>query len=444
MDWDNKVIWSEGMFLRPQHFQQFDRYVEKLVRNRAGVLAPHPWGITEMQINRDLLVTGKFALINCRGVLEDGTPFSIPEDSEPPVPIDIPANTRNCTVYLALPLRRPGAVEALLREEGESVARYAGQEFDAADGVAGSESVARVRVGKLRLRYLLDTDERNGYSCLGLARIVEVRADKNITLDTQYIPPALDCAAVPSLRGFLEEVQGLLHHRGEALAGRLSQGGTQGVAEIQDFLLLQLVNRYEPAYAHLATGAGIHPERFYQIALELAGELSTFMAKSRRPPNFPIYKHEDLQKCFAAVMGSIRMSLSAVLEQNAIQIPLQERRYGIRVGPISDRSLLTEAIFVLAVRAQMEAEQLRRHFPNQVKIGPVEQIRELVNVALPGIRVTPLQVAPRQLPYKGGTTYFELDRSSSFWKGLSTSGGFAIFLAGEFPGLDMELWAIRG
>src|SRR3546814_587868 len=97
-----------------------------------------------------------------------------------------------------------------------------------------------------------------------------------------------------------------------------------------------------------------------------------------------------------AVMAALRQSLSAVLEQTAVPVPLQERRYGIRVAAPGDRSLFTTAVFVLAVRADMPAEALRRNFPNQVKIGPVEQIRELVKVALPGIGARPLPVAPRQ------------------------------------------------
>ena len=108
MSWDNKVVWTEGMFLRAQHFQQFDRYVEKLVRGRVGGLRAHSWGFTELQINRELLTTGKFAIAACRGVLEDGTPFAVPEDVDHPPPLDMPENTRNCLVYLALPIRQPG------------------------------------------------------------------------------------------------------------------------------------------------------------------------------------------------------------------------------------------------------------------------------------------------------------------------------------------------
>ena len=92
------------------------------------------------------------------------------------------------------------------------------------------------------------------------------------------------------------------------------------------------------------------------------------------------------------------------------------------MGPIVDRSLVTDATWVLAVKAQIPAETLRRNFPNQTKIGPVEQIRELINVALPGIAIRALPVAPRQLPYYAGTSYFELDRSSAILGGARPFG----------------------
>jgi type VI secretion system protein ImpJ len=444
MSTDNKVIWSEGMFLRTQHFQQADRYLERLVRGSVSGLRPYAWGISELQINRELLTTGKFAISSCRGTLEDGTPFAIPEDADHPPPLDLPENTRNCVVYLALPVRQPGGIEFALAGEEETTARYHAHEYETRDANAGSEAVAQLRVGKLRLRFLLETEERAGYVCLGLARVIEVRADKNIVLDDGYIPPCLDCAASPVLAGFLAEVQGLIHHRGEALGGRVSESGTKGVAEIADFLLLQAVNRYEPVLNHLLRAASVHPETFYGLGLAIAGELATFTAANKRPPDFPVYQHDDLQRTFRPLMAELRQSLSAVLEQTAIPIPLQERRYGIRVAMIADRSLLGTASFVIAAKAEMSAEALRRHFPTQAKIGPVEKIRELVNSALPGIKVRPLPVAPRQIAYHPGVIYFEMDRSSPFWKELQTSGGLAIFVSGDFPSLEMELWAIKG
>jgi type VI secretion system protein ImpJ len=100
-------------------------------------------------------------------------------------------------------------------------------------------------------------------------------------------------------------------------------------------------------------------------------------------------------------------------------------------------------VFVLAVRADVQDEVIRSRLPAQIKIGSVERIRQLVNAAMPGIAIKPLPVAPRQVPFRSGYTYFELDRHSEFWKELHESGGFALHLGGDFPGIEMEFWAIR-
>lgn len=433
------------MFLRAQHFQQHDRYLERLVRSRVSGVRPYAWGLSQLRIDQDLLKTGRFALASCRGVLDDGTPFSIPEETEPPAPLDLAESVRNSIVYLALPVRQSGTTEFASPDVREAVTRYVTADYEAIDTNVGADNASRLQIGKLRFRYALETEDRAGYSCIAVGRIIEVRADRQVILDPQYIPPCMNCDASPVLTGFLTELQGLFHHRGSAIAERVADtGGRGGVGEIADFLLLQAVNRYEPLLAHQATVAELHPESFFSLAVEMAGELATFTAKTRRPPTFPAYRHEDLTRTFAPVIAELRQSLSAVLEQTAIPIPLQLRKYGIRVATLVDRSLLNTAAFVLTVRADMPAETLRRNFPNQVKIGPVEQIRDIVGASVSGVRIRALPVAPRQIPYHAGASYFELDKASPLWKQLSTSGGFAIYLAGEFPQVDMEFWAIRG
>ena len=111
MSWTNRVVWQEGMFLRTQHFQQQDRWTEQIVRGWVQALRPHPWGLVEYGINRDLLATGRFALAKAAGVFEDGTPFVLPGEADHPPPLEVPDNARNVLVYLALPIRQDGAME---------------------------------------------------------------------------------------------------------------------------------------------------------------------------------------------------------------------------------------------------------------------------------------------------------------------------------------------
>jgi type VI secretion system protein ImpJ len=142
-------------------------------------------------------------------------------------------------------------------------------------------------------------------------------------------------------------------------------------------------------------------------------------------------------------MTDLRRSLSMVIERSAIQIELQDRKYGVRVAIVPDRDLFRTASFVLAVTAQLPGDAVRSRFPTQVKIGPAERLRDLVNLQLPGVGLRPLPVAPRQIPYHAGANYFELEQDSDLWRQLDRSGGLAMHIAGDFPGLELEFWAIR-
>jgi len=440
MSWTNRVVWQEGMFLRTQHFQQQDRWVESLVRGRIQALRPHPWGLTEAALDRDLLTTGRFALASAAGVFEDGTPFALPGETDHPAPLDVPDSVRNALICLALPIRQQGAMEiADAAHEG----RYGAQGFEAYDTHSAAPTPADLQVGRLRLRYMLETEERAGFLCIGLARVVEVTADKRVVLDDRWIPPALVCSAVAPLAGLVTELAGMLNQRGEALAGRMTAPGAAGAAQVQDFMLLQAINGWQALLGHWADAANVHPEALYSTLVQMAGQFATFH-DTRRPNAYPAYRHDDLQRSFAPVVADLRRALAAVLEATAIPIPLREARHGVSVGPLTDRAILRGSVFVLAVQADVPSETLRRSFPAQVKIGAVEHIRELVNVALPGIAVRPLPVAPRQLPFYAGAAYFELDRASPHWPQMQNSGGFAIHVSGDFPNIRLELWAIRG
>ena len=443
MAWNNKVLWSDGLFLKPHHFQQDDRYLEHLVGSRCDSLRGFGWGVRELTIDEDLLALGKVAIASARGVLPDGTPFNIPADDGAPTPLELDEEVHAQTLFLALPLRRPGSVEAGPEEGSGGMNRYHVGEEEVRDNNVGEQSMATVQVGELKLRLMLEDQSREGYAHMGIARILECRADKRILLDDDYVPPCLDYKASPRLGSFMSELLGLLHHRAETLAGRVSDSGRGAVAEVAKFLLLQVVNRLEPLVAHVANTQGLHPESLYQLLLPMAGELATFTTAEKRPPEFPIYRHDALQPTFFPVMAALREALSKVLEERAIPIPIEARKYGFRVAPIADRVLLTEASFVLAANAKINTELLRNRFPAQVKVGPVEQIQQLVKLALPGVALRPLPVAPRQIPFHAGFTYFELDRNNEYWPQLVQSGGFAMHIGGDFPGLELEFWAIR-
>ena len=439
----SKVLWSEGLFLRPEHFQQFDRHHEQLRGLAQSVLCPHPWGLAKLEVEADLLRIGKFALREARGLFPDGRPFSMPDQDPLPPPIELNNEVRDQIVHLALPLASATATEFGRDAGQEELHRYRVTSEEVADTTGTSSDPVLMEVGALAPRLLLDSQPRDSYASIPVARIVEVSADKSVSLDSSYMPTVLHGPAAPALNLFIKELLGMLNQRAEALAARVASSGRGGSAEIADFLMLQVINRAQPTLRHLGTEPLLHPQRLYAFLLGLAGELATFTEGAKRPAQLPGYEHGDLQASFEPIIAALRASLSAVMEQTATPIPIKEKKYGVRVAMIPDKAMLHSSSFVMAVHADMPLNQLTQQLPTQAKIGPVEKIRDLVNLQLPGIGLKPLPAAPRQIPYHAGYAYFELDRSSKMWKELDASGGMAIYLADQGQGLALELWAIR-
>lgn len=445
MSRNSRILWSEGLFLEPQHFQQHDRFLERYVDARLGAATAYGWGFQEMELDADLLSIGKLGLRLARGVFPDGTPFAMPDDDPLPAPLDVDESVRDRTVYLALPLRSDGGLEVERGAGGNGLFRYRPEDVEVRDSVLDSAASTLVEVGRLNGRLALAGETLEAHACIPVAQIVECRADRQIVLDDQFIPAVTRAGAAQRLQAFANELRGLLAQRADYLAERVTASGHGGAGEITDFLMLQVINRYAPVVAHLADALHLHPERLFTLLLGMAGELATLTLESRRPPEFAPYRHEALAGSFAPLFELLRSEFRAVREAPATPIPLEATgRHGISVARVEDLSLLESANFVLAARASLPAEELRQRLPSQIRIAPVERIAELVNNNLPGIDLIPVPVAPRQIPYYANHAYFELGRSGPLWKQLATSGGIAVHVAGQLPDLELNLWAIRG
>ena len=444
MTWTNKVIWTEGMFLQPQHLQQHDRFLGQQAQMRHAATTAYGWGHLALTLDSAALNLGKVGITAAQGVMPDGLAYDVPGQDPAPAALDIPADARNELVVLALTLQRAGVAETDAEADtGSMPPRFRSAEVEVGDTNVNGQRMAPIQVGRMNLRIVLARDAGEGVATIGLCKVIERRADNKVVLDPAFIPPTLHSGGNELLAAHLRDLHGLLHQRGEALAARLAQPGRAGVGEIADFLMLELINRNEPLIAQLRQASLLHPKDFYFFVAGLAGELSTFR-EGRRPGTLPAYAHDEPALCFAPMMDELRQSLSAVMEQTAIPIDLQDRKYGIRVALIPDLELQRTAQFVLAVASQLPGDALRARFPTQVKIGTVERIRDLVNLQLPGVTIRPLPVAPRQIPYHAGFNYFELEtRGNEMWKQLESSGGMAMHVAGDFPGLEIEFWAVR-
>lgn len=438
-----KVVWPEGLFLNPLHMQQVDRYTESQINRRNLLLHHYGWGFTELVIDEQYLNLGKVVLSKAQGILPDGTLFEIGHGQEG-LSLDVEPGITNRRVALALPIALEGSSDTRDEANMGLSTRFIAHAVSVRDSNAGSTRERSILCGALDLKLLYEDDTSlSGHVNLPLLHVVECRPDKTILVDKDFAPTFMHLDASPLLSGYLREIIGLVAHRADQLALRISSAGSTGTAEIADFMLLQCLNRAEPEFKQLEKTPNANPEEFYRRLLTLVGELASFVESGKRPGDLPLYSHAEQYKCFADLMESARFALSMVLEQHAVELPMQQRKYGIMVSPIHDRNLLASASFVLVARADMDQEALRASLPRQLKIGTVENIRDLVNRQLPGIKISALAVAPRQIPFHAGKSYFHLDFSSEELAQMELSGGFAFYISGTFPGLQLQFWAIK-
>ncbi|MBX2809310.1 MAG: type VI secretion system baseplate subunit TssK [Cellvibrionaceae bacterium] len=441
----NKIAWLESQYLYPHHFQQQERYFEYTLEQRCAAIKPFVYGFIQLEINKVQLNERKFSLIKAKGIMPDGCPFDNSVNTNQPTPLEIPKHTKNQLIYLALPSYQAGHQFLTTDECDQQVGRYKLEETDAYDYSSNNSHRERIETARLQLRFLLETESLGGFTYIPIARILEVTAENSIILDKSYIPPVINIQCNQALDYFLKSIKGLLEQRGNALATRFqSTSNSGGASAIADFMLLQLINRYEPRLQHLLHIVhNIHPESLFYELLGLMGELATFTTAEKRALTIPHYQHNDLYSCFQPLFQNINMHLSAVLEQTAIALPIEKRQFGIYVSPITDKSLFDSARFVLAIKANITTTELRSYLPDHLKIGSVDSIRDLVNNQLTGITVDTLAVAPREITYNAGYVYFELNESNDHWANLKKSAGFAFHIAGELPEISIEFWAIR-
>ena len=422
MSWHSKVVWREGLFLRAVHFQQSDRYHERLVETRARYISPYPWGFAELEIDLDKAAQRKFALRRAAGIMPDGTPFDIPGDMPPPPMLDIPNGLTNQTVWLTLPAAEPNATETGARE-AKSASRFVEDMETFKDSTSTIDVRHEIDVAHPRLAYDVRPTPRPGYFVLGVARIVSVEDNKPLVFDQNFVPPLLVCRRHAVAKGWIDRVLGWVESKlGELsryAADPTSGGGLQSV----DYFVLQLLNRTVPMLRHFRDSAYVHPERLFCALVALAGELATFTTEKRLARDYPAYDHDNLAGVFEPVLRDLQDFLSARLGRRAIRLEIIEKAENAFISPVRDRSLFRTARFVLEVAARRPLAEIQTQFPNLFKVGPNTKMSEIVLAHLPGVPLVHLPTPPPQIRVLTDHVYFLLDQNSPLWPEFSMRGG---------------------
>jgi type VI secretion system protein ImpJ len=444
-----KVLWSEGLFLTPHHFQQWDRYFENMVDLRIHVLSAFMWGAEELGFNEEALANGVFEVVRCRAILPDGLTLNIP-DVDPPPPtrgfVDhFPATAEKLDVFLAIPVIRPGSPSVVTGSGAAAfTGRYLASEITVPDEITG-DNPRPVAVAEKNLRLLFGQESLDNHSALKIAEIRRT-AEGNACLDSSFIPPALSLTAARPLIEIVRRLYEVLSAKSSALS-QLRRQRAQGLADfttsdVANFWLLHTVNAYVPLMMHFYHVQRIHPERLYLYMARLSGELMTFVTDGH-PSDLPKYVHTDLARTFVELDRKLRALLEIVIPTRCVPIPLEQARESLYVGRIMDERLPAAAEFYLAVHASLPEAQLIERIPRRTKIASVDTINFLLGHALPGVQLKAVPVPPGPIPARVGFKYFRLEKSGSYWENIAAVRNISIFIPAEFADLRLELFAVK-
>jgi type VI secretion system protein ImpJ len=449
MSQNRRVVWSEGMLLAPQHFQQWDRYVHHLVRERFRGARPFDWGFLQLEVDQEALRSGRIALAAAKGVMPDGTPFAMPDDDSLP-----PARSFDghfgprmdaLQVALGLPAARLGRPQLGEVDGSEGpLPRYSPEVQELPDdNSAGTERL--VTTGRRNFALLFPDDALGDYDTLPVAQVTRT-ADGGYALRESDVPPCLAIGASEALmRQLRTELQMLVAKSLEIGDQRRNRGGVADFSstDTASFMMLHTVNGFIPALSHYVGHRRAHPEDVYLALSSLVGMLTTFVSDIH-PKDLPAYEHRDLGATFAGLHRVLARLVEVGFRGKAVRIDLEKQDGFIHVGRFQDARLLEPPASVyLGVKAEADEQVLITEWPRAIKIAALDRIDFVIARALPGVPLIFTRVPPPGLPVKSQYLYFQLDAGSELWEGIKGAKNLAIYAPAELPGLTLELLALR-
>jgi type VI secretion system protein ImpJ len=444
----SKVVWHEGMYLGPHHFQVQSQTFEDLVHFSTSSLWFAPYGVISCKLDPEALLNGMLSLVHARGLFSDGLAFQMPDaDAVPPV-LNIndlfSATRESLIVQLGVPARRPDGPNCALDSEPSPVElRFRAEMLTLPDENTGRDE-KQIQVGRKNIRFVVDGQDTQGLVTLPVARVLRDGSGRFI-FDSSYIPPCLQISASERLLVIARTLVDILDEKSASLsrARRATAQGRAGYSseEIASFWFVHTVNESLSVLRHLSVSERGHPEQLYLEMSRLAGALCTFGLDSH-PETLPAYNHDDLEKCFGPLNQHIRAHLELVVPSNCVQIPLVAAGRNFRNGDVLDQRCLDRARWILAVRAETGEAEIIAKTPRLVKVCSKDLLPELVKTALPGLGLVHLPIPPSAIAPKVEFQYFGLSRTGSCWEHIVQTRKVGVYVPDDLPGVELELLVV--
>jgi len=444
---EKPLFWHQGLFLQPQHFQHYDRYVRSIVSPAFQYILPYFWGTRNFEVNESALLNKVVEITDLDAVFEDNTWIGLGKNcfikprSFAEIDFDF-SGKEIFTVYLGL--KRwdnfsANVTQVNIKEMPTRDTRYLVDETPAevkdlhAEG--GSPAHISFLEHNVKIFWPHEVTDNNQYIFLPVAQL-EMRGEE-VCLVKKFIPPTFLLSGSSALVQIIKHIREQLLARCRVLE-TYKPSQSQSASDLEPASLLYIfalgfLNRYLAILTHILETPASHPWSVYCLLREMIAELSCFsdrvdgLGQLRDGKNLlPAYNHTDLNSCFSETQKLVVELLSSIVvgSENVIPLARDEHLFSCE---IPSAFFARRSMFCLMFRSEEKDQQFIDSIVRHVKVGNCMAIETLIARSLQGVPLIFREVPPLGMARHSGRLCFEVDTTDHLWKDVASDGRFCLY-----------------
>ena len=445
------VNWSEGMFLRPHHFQAAERHFDERMKTGEVWDTAYNYGLRSIKINKEAIANYHVEVTACQARMADGTIIDF-DTGEAPDRIGLKKDFRGLEVGLegalaskavvriflgvpALKLGRPNVrkIDNVGKIDEASPCRFVENELPVPDEDQGGNDQA-VTFRDLNVRILASTEDLTGYERLPIMQIKRSGDAAAVpVIDEDYFPPLLSIDAWPSLGiDIIRAIYDFLGQQQERISEFVVNQGvslaSRDPADVDRIFKLHFINETHAMLGCMAFSTGAHPFALYCELCRFVARLGVFV-KERRMPEAPRYDHDNLAIIFKWIKAQIE-SVFYTPDQ-----PDYEVRYfegygkGMQVS-LNPKWLLENWDWYVGVKrgtlSEADCRKMLKDGSINWKMGSAQRVDFYFDNRAQGLLLVDERNPPNILPTHGGWIFYKVDKLTHEFKEVQQQESLAM------------------
>lgn len=418
--------------LLPQHLELRDHYLEALLDECLGDLAPFAWGLLQLTMDPAALAAGWLRVTAASARFPSGEIASL-NAGEPPLDLALPpAGSADYPLDAFL-----GLADA--SDHGPNAGDVGGLETTTRYFTVPESAQGRSPALRPRLRLYLGGENAPEDSL----RIAHVRSTNGgLQIDAEVLPPMLWPLPGTFLPGALAAVINALTARQSQLLAarreRVHEPLSFAAEETPPLVALSVIQQALAALNHPPSRRGLHPRESHRILSELLGAIEALEGQAGP---IPTYDHRNAGPAFRTIVNRLVAAIPTLARPPHEALSFTRRDTHTFALKLPDPAVLRRPVHLVLMGG--ERTQLEQGVPAYGKLASESMMPRIVQTAVRGIELAPDFDPPPSLPSSAKSACFRLNTRSDYWGDVLERGSMVFYLPNAPKDLRVTLYILN-